>query len=62
MNLQASNPVYTVEATGVYLLQLTLDAKSEFNANVSIQMRGTYGYLSAADWPLLPVSSMSVKF
>jgi len=48
------HPVYTVHATGIYLLQLTLSAKSEFNANVSIQMRGTYGYLSAADWPLLP--------
>lgn len=45
--------VYTIDATGVYLLQLTLSSKNEFVANVSIQMRGTYGYLSAADWPLL---------
>jgi len=48
------HPVYTVPTTGIYLLHLTLSAKGEFNANVSIHMRGTYGYLSAADWPLLP--------
>jgi hypothetical protein len=45
---------HAVDVTGVYLLQLTLKARSDFKANVSIQMRGTYGYLSAADWPLLP--------
>ncbi|GFG39242.1 hypothetical protein Cfor_00718 [Coptotermes formosanus] len=48
------HPVYTIGADGVYLLCLFIDAENDFNANVSIQMRGTYGYLSAADWPLLP--------
>jgi hypothetical protein len=64
LNLQASeDPLQTtVDADDVYLLQLVLDTKIDFNANVSIQMRGTYGYLSAADWPLLPVSSLFINF
>lgn len=35
----------------------TLEIKSvaEFNASVHIELRGSYGFLSAADWPLLPV-------
>lgn len=56
------HPLYTVDADGVYLLQLAIDSKNEFDANVSIKMQGRYGYLSAADWPLLPVSNVPLKF
>ncbi|XP_069686707.1 transmembrane protein 87A isoform X2 [Periplaneta americana] len=49
-----AHPVYTVEYDGVYVLRLLIDSKDKFNATVSIQMQGKYGYLSAADWPLLP--------
>lgn len=49
-----THPVYTVKFDGVYVLRLWIDSKSKFNATVSIQMQGGYGYLSAADWPLLP--------
>ncbi|XP_021939635.1 transmembrane protein 87A [Zootermopsis nevadensis] len=52
--LTQEHPLYTVDADGVYLLQLAIDSKNEFDANVSIKMQGRYGYLSAADWPLLP--------
>lgn len=32
-----------------------ISAKSDFNASVHIEMRGIYGFLSAVDYPLLPV-------
>ncbi|XP_055320344.1 transmembrane protein 87A [Sitodiplosis mosellana] len=52
----ASNPVYTIQADGVYLFALIIRATSnkDYNASVHIEMRGTYGFLSAVDWPLLP--------
>lgn len=52
----ASNPVYTIQADGVYLFALIIRAENnkDYNASVHIEMRGTYGFLSAVDWPLLP--------
>lgn len=54
----ASNPVYTIQADGVYLFALIIRATTHkdfnYNASVHIEMRGTYGFLSAVDWPLLP--------
>lgn len=49
------HPVWTVPRDGVYVLILQILSDSvDFNASVHIEMMGTYGYLSAADWPLLP--------
>lgn len=52
----ANNPVYTIQADGVYLFALVIQAapNKDYNASVHIEMRGTYGFLSAVDWPLLP--------
>ena len=50
--------VYTIKNDGIYLLTLVVepDVKiSTFNVSVTIKMRETYGYLSAVDWPFLPV-------
>lgn len=51
----SNNPVYTIQKDGVYLFALIIKSNAkEYNASVHIEMRGTYGYLSAVDWPLLP--------
>lgn len=55
----ASAPIYTTQADAIYILQLRIEHESEadkrpYNATVNIKMRGTDGYLSAVDWPLLP--------
>ncbi|KAJ9580247.1 hypothetical protein L9F63_004095 [Diploptera punctata] len=51
-----SHPVYTIEADGIYLLKVIITSPdpTDFNTSVTIEMQGRYGYLSAADWPLLP--------
>lgn len=51
-----NNPVYTIQADGVYLFALIIGSNSinkNYEASVHIEMRGTYGFLSAVDWPLL---------
>lgn len=48
--------VYEVDGDGLYLLILEIKSSAEFNATVDIEMLGRNGYLSAVDWPLLPVS------
>lgn len=40
----------------MFTLQIRSDTGSSFNATVHIELKGSYGFLSAADWPLLPVS------
>ncbi|KAG8229503.1 hypothetical protein J437_LFUL004909 [Ladona fulva] len=53
--LATPHPVYTITNDGVYLLVVRIGAAStNFNASVHVEMLGTYGYLSAMDWPLLP--------
>uniref|UniRef100_U5EXR0 Putative conserved plasma membrane protein n=1 Tax=Corethrella appendiculata TaxID=1370023 RepID=U5EXR0_9DIPT len=52
-----NDPVFTIGKDGVYLF--TLDIGSEppyknYNASVHLEIRSDYGYLAAADWPLLP--------
>lgn len=52
-----NNPVYTIQADGVYLFALIIGSNTNnknYEASVHIEMRGTYGFLSAVDWPLLP--------
>lgn len=53
---QKNNPIYTIQADGVYLFALIIRAANnkDYNASVHIEMRGTYGFLSAVDYPLLP--------
>ncbi|XP_071445363.1 transmembrane protein 87A [Hetaerina americana] len=49
------HPVFTITKDGVYLLVLKINSeRARFNATVHVEMMGTYGYLSALDWPLLP--------
>lgn len=52
------HPVYTIKTDGIYLLTLAIEPDiktATFNLSVTIKMRETYGYLSAVDWPFLPV-------
>ncbi|XP_054263065.1 transmembrane protein 87A-like [Macrosteles quadrilineatus] len=50
----SSRPVMKVTKDGFYMLSLQLTSNSPFSADVHIEMKGKQGYLSAADWPLLP--------
>lgn len=54
--VQSNNPVYTIQADGVYMFALIIGSRDskDYNASVHIEMRSLYGYLSAVDWPLLP--------
>ncbi|KAK3610069.1 hypothetical protein CHS0354_032155 [Potamilus streckersoni] len=38
---------------GSYIFILLLEASDDFQANVTVQMLGPYGYISAVEWPLL---------
>lgn len=52
------HPIATIRKDGIYIFKLTIDqpAQKPFQANVHIEIKATYGYLSAIDWPLLLVS------
>lgn len=50
----ASDPIFTITKDGVYIFTLEVSSRNDFTANVIIDIKGSYGYLSAADWPLLP--------
>nr|CAD7455748.1 unnamed protein product [Timema tahoe] len=52
--IPGDHPVYTIPADGVYMLILFISSRGRYNASIQIEMQGKYGYLSAADWPLLP--------
>ncbi|XP_076037637.1 transmembrane protein 87A [Oratosquilla oratoria] len=55
-SLAPKNHIVThIPADGVYLflIHITSTNSTEFKAHLSIEMKGDYGYLSAADWPLL---------
>lgn len=44
-----------MQRDGVYVLIFRItDTTAQFNLGVHIEMQSGYGYLSAADWPLLP--------
>lgn len=59
----ADHPQYVVTKEGVYLFVVQIKIasgpkiKQNFTAQVLIDMKSDYGYLSAVDWPLLPVIS-----
>ncbi|KAL1447203.1 hypothetical protein WDU94_012346, partial [Cyamophila willieti] len=51
----SSRPVFTITKDGIYVLVLKITSTAPmYLVNVHIEMKGTYGYLSAVDWPLLP--------
>ncbi|CAG9861479.1 unnamed protein product [Phyllotreta striolata] len=52
----SSQPIHKIPHDGVYVLALTINTinTSEYSVGVHIEMKHDYGYLSAADWPLLP--------
>lgn len=54
--VQTSNPVYTIPKDGVYMFALEIEPinGNKFNASVHIEIRTSYGFLSAVTWPLLP--------
>lgn len=53
--IDSSHPIYTMTHDGQYVLALKVDTNtSEFSLGVHIEMKHDFGYLSAADWPLLP--------
>ena len=52
-------PVYKIPNDDIYLLIVKVTNPTAFtHATVKIKMKGEYGYLSAADWPLLPFYSV----
>ncbi|KAF4514121.1 UNVERIFIED_CONTAM: hypothetical protein B566_EDAN019086, partial [Ephemera danica] len=53
-NTPVDHPVFTVPSDGVYFLFVTIQNTKGKTFVVHIEMQGRYGYLSAADWPLLP--------
>ncbi|XP_017784365.1 PREDICTED: transmembrane protein 87A [Nicrophorus vespilloides] len=46
-------PVFITPKDGIYVLGIKV-AGENYNLDVHIEMKNRYGYLSAADWPLLP--------
>ncbi|KAL3265411.1 hypothetical protein HHI36_009615 [Cryptolaemus montrouzieri] len=52
---KTSHPIYAVQHDGFYILFFQLVSNtSGAHVNVQMEMKSEYGYLSAADWPLLP--------
>lgn len=50
-----TRPIYVATKDGVYVLVLNFNhTKAEITLGIHIEMKGDHGYLSAADWPLLP--------
>lgn len=55
---KAEQPVFTITKDGDYhftFIMQPLVEGQDFTANVHIEMRSSYGYLSAVDYPLLIV-------
>lgn len=54
------NQIAVTNQAGIYLFLLKIDfvgnekPPKDYKLNVTITMKGSYGYLSAQDWPLLP--------
>lgn len=47
-------PIYRISSDGVYVLGLKVGLPPEDKVKAKVEMKSEYGYLSAADWPLLP--------
>ena len=45
-----------MEREGIYELWLSVRSNKNFDVSMHIEMVSPYGYMSAAIWPLLPVS------
>ncbi|XP_018009867.1 transmembrane protein 87A isoform X2 [Hyalella azteca] len=51
---RTTRPLVTVHSDGVYLFMMRIKSDNgSFTATVDLQMVGSYGYLSASDYPLL---------
>ncbi|KAF2357993.1 Lung seven transmembrane receptor-like [Trinorchestia longiramus] len=50
---RSSHPLVPVKTDGVYLFMLRVSSNASFEASVEVRMVSSYGYLSAADYPLL---------
>lgn len=52
-----SNPVFEITWDGLYIFMLSIEQpeQKDFKASVHVEIKAPYGYLSAVDWPLLPV-------
>ena len=57
---KTEHPLAKLPHDGIYLLIISLESDSQFNAMVHMEMRTPYGFLSAVDWPLLPVCKIFV--
>lgn len=53
VNDSKQQPVYIIPKDGVYVLGFKVTGDN-YNLGVHIEMKSDYGFLSAADWPLLP--------
>jgi hypothetical protein len=52
------NSIFTITKDGVYVFGLRIESMTpdtDYNASVHLEIKSLYGYLSAADYPLLPV-------
>lgn len=47
--------ILTITKDGLYIFILRIESDDGYLANVHVEMKGPHGYLSAVDWPLLPV-------
>lgn len=58
------HPQYVVAKEGVYLFIVQIrggpSQVTNYTAVVTIDMKSDYGYLSAVDWPLLPVCRLEL--
>lgn len=58
-----NNAVFTIPKDGFYYLIFIIKPESQlpnsnFTAEIQIQMKSDYGFLSAADYPFLPVNKI----
>lgn len=53
--VDSSHPIHIVDHDGVYVFAIQMNiSKPEYTVGVHVEIKNDYGYLSAADWPLLP--------
>lgn len=62
VSLKILHPLYVIPSDGVYVFAVTVSGTSSFNLNMHIEMKSEFGYLSAADWPLLPFYGLMCIF
>jgi len=54
-----TNPIASVKEDGIYEIEvlITVANNAQFSAVVHIEFLGPHGYISAIDWPFLPVNN-----